>query len=722
MKLQFTTNHGTLEVTAVEMIQLLIAGTHVIRNTDKTYKKQRKLLSSQKSHIVLYNTRTHDFVLIMVHKLKQYLDKQYRFVNDILSSWLTQYSATVKNETIRNNVTIVGQFELTILQHTNLIALHDHDTLYQEVVSCPRRSYVDYIKSSKPHYMRSELVQYGLNLGVIEEADAHDCIDFATVCSRVARTEIPAETIVQHHQHAVIRQCHYLVRNFSFFLSSLMNSHLRDRSSRTVQSSPEAGPTNSTQQLDQFIRCLTKCIRTAAPFPHDTFVYRFIHDDTHLRHLLVGDTHDDPAFISASRSPFCKLDSEFGFVLIKIKLPARRVGVGLMVETMSYFPTEEEIILPPNTKLKLVALDNDVKYYHTINILESAVVKRYEFVIESTSNPSPGNPSPGNPSPGTLALAPQPWHPSPGTQPWHPSPGTPALAPQPWHPSPGNPSPGNPSPGNPSPGNPINIRAMQARIVQEKTTRLKIEAFMKHAGPQFTLLGTVFTCMTFDSTGLYRSLWSNPIPHGLAIINTNPWGKIELMIEITQTPHPIIAINYIHRLQNNDHPAFTNDAIVNFGQTVAQLFDIPEFHIYCDFCSAYSIVRNSLVVPAERASNDKQSPTVSIGSLRLLSTPINVDFYQYLTINQKRYPGKSNQFYYSILESIMEHSSDSPIVRQSARLCRLMESAKAGSIGDLYRYIIKTTPNDIDAIMEWLPGWLNNDENPYRFEKYVMYV
>ena len=60
-------------------------------------------------------------------------------------------------------------------------------------------------------------------------------------------------------------------------------------------------------------------------------------------------------------------------ILIKIKIPKNKKGVGLFIENFSLFPKEEEFLLPPNTKLKLLSKNENFKYYHTNSDFEKII-------------------------------------------------------------------------------------------------------------------------------------------------------------------------------------------------------------------------------------------------------------------------------------------------------------------------------------------------------------
>lgn len=53
--------------------------------------------------------------------------------------------------------------------------------------------------------------------------------------------------------------------------------------------------------------------------------------------------------------------------------------MGLLMEHFSLFPLEEEFLLPPNSKLKLISKDNNFKYYHTNSNFENLINRKYEF-------------------------------------------------------------------------------------------------------------------------------------------------------------------------------------------------------------------------------------------------------------------------------------------------------------------------------------------------------
>ena len=97
------------------------------------------------------------------------------------------------------------------------------------------------------------------------------------------------------------------------------------------------------------------------------YLYRFIWDDDFLEKLKIGDIYTEKGFLSTTRDPFYSpgIDQNFGLILIKIHIPKKIKGLGLFIENFSMFPKEEEFLIPPYSKLKLLSRDDKFKYHHT---------------------------------------------------------------------------------------------------------------------------------------------------------------------------------------------------------------------------------------------------------------------------------------------------------------------------------------------------------------------
>src|SRR5205814_448454 len=107
------------------------------------------------------------------------------------------------------------------------------------------------------------------------------------------------------------------------------------------------------------------------------------------KHLKPGDLYTDPSFMSTTRNPFTYQENyTFGYILLKIKIPAKIPGMGLCIESYSNFPSEEEIIFPPGSVYELVTVTDNPESYHTIaseKISLSKIGKKYEFILKTNS-------------------------------------------------------------------------------------------------------------------------------------------------------------------------------------------------------------------------------------------------------------------------------------------------------------------------------------------------
>ena len=86
--------------------------------------------------------------------------------------------------------------------------------------------------------------------------------------------------------------------------------------------------------------------------------------------------------MSCTRKPnINSVNNEFGFILLKIKLPKNSQGNFLSIEANSVFNYEKEILLKPGVKLKLISLDEDVDFYLFEGNFLRNIKKKYEFEV-----------------------------------------------------------------------------------------------------------------------------------------------------------------------------------------------------------------------------------------------------------------------------------------------------------------------------------------------------
>lgn len=265
-------------------------------------------------------------------------------------------------------------FDLNILEETFVKTFYyKSNEVGKNITICVRPSYISYYTHINPYYTRSELINLALNLDIIKPDKTEYTPDkIITLCNEVKKRDIHADVLRSHQTHIIdndkIGIVQYYTLNGSFFINQYMRGF---------------SPYNTRNVLLETIaKSMWELILSAPTFNGTYYLYRFIKDDAYLQDIEIGDVYTEKSFISTTRDPFYKSDEyQFGGILIRIKIPKNKKGIGLAVESVSNFPTEQEIILPPLTMLKLISKGRDVPYYHTDNTLVTKIKTRYDFEL-----------------------------------------------------------------------------------------------------------------------------------------------------------------------------------------------------------------------------------------------------------------------------------------------------------------------------------------------------
>lgn len=295
----------------------------------------------------------------------------YRFINDEVKAWITNQKKKNKEKHIYN-LEIISSYDLDVLIKTS------YETLYKfspelglSISICKRNSFNKYFKYLNPYYTKIELLKLGMNMGVIKDKNSIDINNPKThyqICKNISKNDISAEEIETHNKFIIDNNLITIISNFSFLGSYYMNIFLRDNEN------------NSNNIMIDSINKLGKLMLNTPPLKNDYYLYRFIWDDYFLKDIGKGEIFLDKGFISTTRDPFYSpgIKSNFGLILLKIKIPAKK-NVGLLVENFSLFPKEEEYLFPPYSRFKLLSRNDKFKYYHVNQDFENIITKKYEF-------------------------------------------------------------------------------------------------------------------------------------------------------------------------------------------------------------------------------------------------------------------------------------------------------------------------------------------------------
>ena len=212
-----------------------------------------------------------------------------------------------------------------------------------------------------PYYSKQELIKLSKNMQIkIKDIDNIDLIVLSdkekhhNFCELVSKNDISYEEILNHTKQIFDNNIISWICFYSFIGSFLLNNILRTKS--TISSFLYEG-LNKISHLNSM------------PLNKNYFIYRFSWDDEYLKNLKINDIFVDSGFMSATRNPFyspgVNSNGQFGLVLLKIHLPKNIKDMGIFIENFSLFPNEQEFLLYPYSKLKLISKNDNFKYYHT---------------------------------------------------------------------------------------------------------------------------------------------------------------------------------------------------------------------------------------------------------------------------------------------------------------------------------------------------------------------
>lgn len=284
-----------------------------------------------------------------------------------------------KHDKLNMALDFLDSFNLKILYATYVKTMHEHTKeIGQEITSCQRPSFTPQFKELPPYYTRSEIIKIALNIGIIKkESDHIETDEIDKLCQQVIDYDIDKNVLVDHQTHIIKNKMLGLVQYYSLQGSYFMNQYLRGNIMYSYQN----------KYLESLIKPMWELVKTAPRFNKDYILYRFLQTDTHLSQLSKGDIYTEPGFTSTTRDPFYQGgdDYKFGWILVKIILPAKQQGTALCIETVSYFPKEQEIILAPKTQFKLLSKNDKTVYHHTNQEVGRKITTIYEFEVVGVS-------------------------------------------------------------------------------------------------------------------------------------------------------------------------------------------------------------------------------------------------------------------------------------------------------------------------------------------------
>lgn len=709
-----------------------------------TVNEIKELLSTDNNNIPLYDAYTNNIYIVQRRNVYiRIINHDYRFpdkliIKSINDAKINKMNRLKKNPDLENDkvfmrsirkidlmINFMDQFDFNVLYDTYLNVFYKYaPEIGNKTYTCIRRSFIPHKGHLKPYYTKDEVLKLGMNMELIKIQESMQYIDFKdslttddyrNICSKIQENDVSADILIKHQNYIVKKNLVGLIQYYTIQGSYFMNQYLRGLTKYEYRN----------DYLEENIINLWNLVLHAPAFDNDYILYRFVNTDDYMRNLKIGDIFQDKGFMSTTRDPFYRNDLyKFGFILIKIYIPKGVKGVGLCLETLSHFPNEEEIIIPPLTKLKLISKNNECAYYNPDESFVSNIKTRYEFEWMGTSDVKfTYRPELNNPTQ-TIDF--------------------------------------------------ITIKKIKTMSLKEKIDFLMKTYFdpmnrilCKIGNKQFYVVGE-----WYNSTGVYAEMYSIKASDGFSLYSIYD-GYMLFMIEIGESDgHSQIKVNYYTKYSRlNRQELLGDDNFVKFISSIAYYFEIPNVVIYADYMSC-DILKGSIPDPdkmqggvkkqrlqssvfenssndktydkrinAQKNNPDKQTDVDDVedivdpeGSENYTGGSYCLDFYQYLKYEEKRYISNKilnvelqPMFSYYDLDSlkttkplrILRKEDRDEIYQIYTKNYILDKSSKKDNLADFYIWMIENKCYLMDIFIKKMDRIYRN-ENPFKKDMYIL--
>lgn len=343
------------------------------------------MISANTEKIPLYDIITKNMYIKEASKVYDYVvNYNFRFPDEKLLNNLKAEKIKLENMNDKNILlertlrkyklifSFINQLNMDELYKQFIKFMYEYSEVGQDYFTCTKPSFIPYLKYSKPYYTKREIVNLALNMNLIKKTDEYN-ID--NLCNEVKINDIKAKTLISHQKYINNANKIGLIQYYTIQGSSVINNYLRNSTNYTEK---------NEYLENKIIKPMWKLLLKSPIFDNDYIVYRYINTNKFLKHLQIGDIWYDEGFLSTTRNPFfIPKDFSFGTILMKIIIPKNTIGVGLLLETFSHFPEEQELLFPPKTKFKLINKDKNIDFFHINKKYSGKIKRRYEFVWQS---------------------------------------------------------------------------------------------------------------------------------------------------------------------------------------------------------------------------------------------------------------------------------------------------------------------------------------------------
>lgn len=563
-------------------------------------------------------------------------------------------------------------FDNEILHSTYIKVFYFYaNSVGKNLTVCLRPSFLSTFKHIKPYYTRSELINLALNMGLIKPDNKYyDREEVMKLCDIVKENDISSEIILNHQNYISDNNKIGIIQYYSLQGSYFINQYLRNLANYPYKN----------ELLESQIKSMWELVYNAPEFDKSYTLYRFIHNDSYLKSLKIGDLYTENSFISTTRDPFYRSEIyKFGFILIKIKIPGNVKGVGLCIESYSHFPEEQEIILCPKSILRLDFKDENALYYHTDNIYASKINTRYEFTYMGKED--------------NISIYDR--IPLPIRQPEQ-------LI------------------------DFLNLPVNNSITVQEKI-HVFINNWVNEINQFKTKIGNkeyTIICEWYDSTTAYKNFYSVTTKNGFSLYTIED-NYIQFFIELGQENDlTYMYVNYYFRYSaSNKQNSLNDNDFILFLSKMAYYFGIRNVVIYSEYASCDYIDNKSINMDDKKVYRGGN---------------YCVDIYKYLKLSEKRFQNKNVSIdstdlkprfsYYELdrlrsidplVKQVIKNDDRDEIYQIYTKTYQSYVDKKKHNMADFYNWLIENHCVNLNSIVDKMKR-IYNVNNPFTNDYYVL--
>ena len=647
-------------------------------NYDNLIKKMRIEISKIEEKTPLYDVYTENIYLIKKHNVySRVMHQHYRFpekyIIDELIEKKKEYANTIKNiddklllrkiKKINLMIEFMNCFDLDVLFDTYVKIFYKYSSLVgKETTICKNPSFKSEFFHLKPYLTRSEVINSALNFGIKLPDNYIEPDEINKICKKISKFQLNSNVLLEHQHHILNSGSLGLVQFYTLQGSFFMNQYLRNMTDYSSQN----------KYLEELIKPMWDLVITAPKFDKSYTFYRFVSRDDYLADIKVGDIYMEKGFMSTTRDPFYRADLyKFGFILIKIKVPAGKVGVALCLETISHFPEEQEIIFPPNSKFKLVSRDTDCQYYHTDMNFSSKVKTRYEFEwVENGSVVFDRSAKSNKKEEITMVDF-------------------------------------------------LNLGKVNAITLNEKLKYFD-STFVNNQGQfQINLGEKVLTVMTewYDGTGAYKKFYAIETKTGYSFYTIYK-GYILFYVELGETNEGRqMHVNYYVKYSSVDpSKVIGNDNLIKFFSSIANYFDIVNVVIYANYLNCNTTIVQSGGYKIQRGFETKTVNNFSPVQFNMIGGSYCSDLYQYLSTGIKKY-SEDNILNVELQPKFSYHDLN---YLKTVTLDKILSKEDRDELYQIYDKYYKNLNNDDNVAKFYV--WLIEESKCYLLDTFVQKI